>query len=115
MTISWSISLRMVSQYLSKLPHDGDTPAYSIMPYDKSLHAPAPVVSKREPVDMAPKSLEGDVPTVDTVLLLVVDRVVRHLRVEPDDDVPDGLLLLLSIIYHYNFKSDSHPQVIYYY
>jgi hypothetical protein len=40
---------------------------------------------------VAPQPLEGDVPAVDAVLLLAVDRVVGHAGVEPDDDVPDSL------------------------
>jgi len=65
---------------------------------DQSLHAPAPIVSEGEPVDVAPEPLEGDVPTVDAVLLLAVDRVVGHLRVEPDDDVADSLKRRSSFI-----------------
>ena len=58
---------------------------------DECLHAPAPIVAECEPVEMTPDPLEGDVPTVDAVFLLAVDRVVGHLRVEPSDDVSNGL------------------------
>ena len=81
----------MPINYLSEFPHDGNTPADSVMPDDERLHAPAPVVAEREPVQVTPDPFEGDVPTVDAILLLAVDRVVGHLRVEPGDDVAYSL------------------------
>ena len=61
------------------------------MSNDQGLHAPAPVVAEGEPVDVTPKSFNGDVPAVDAVLLFAVEGVVAHLGVEPDDDVADSL------------------------
>ena len=78
-------------RYLGQLPHDGDAPADAVMSNDEGLHSPAPIVAEGEPVDMAPESLEGDVPAVNAVLLFAIDGVVRHLGVEPDDDVANSL------------------------
>jgi hypothetical protein len=61
------------------------------MPNDESLHAPTPVMSEREPVHVTPETLEGDVPTVNAVLLFAIHRVVGHLRIEPDDYVTHRL------------------------
>ena len=42
------------------------------MSNDERFHAPAPVVTEREPVHVAPQPLEGDVPTVDPILFFAV-------------------------------------------
>ena len=50
-----------------------------------------------EPVKVAPYPVDGDVPAVDAILLLTVDRVVLHLRVNPNDHRPDGVVVLTYI------------------
>ena len=71
------------------------------MPNDKGLHAPTPVVAERKPVHVTPETLEGDVPAVDAVLLLAVQRVISHLWIEPDNYITHRLeknnILLFNI------------------
>ena len=47
-----------------------------------------------EPVKVAPYPVDGDVPAVDAILLLTVNRVVLHLRVDPHNHRPYGVVIL---------------------
>ena len=80
--------------YLCEFPHDRYAPADAVVPDDERFHAPAPVVPEGEPVKVTPEPLEGDVVAVDAVLLLGVDRVVGHARIEPHDYRPNGSVVL---------------------
>ena len=58
------------------------------------LHPPAPVVTEGEPVQVGVEPVPGDVPAVHAVVLLAVDGVVGHLRVNPDDDGSHRVIIL---------------------
>ena len=82
---------------------------------DQRLHPPAPVVTKRKPVQMRVESLPGDVPAVHSILtnqrralvrvnqsessiylLLTVNGVVGHGGVNPDNDGAHSLPVLVE-------------------
>ena len=86
----------MTKEDLRKLPHDGDAPADAVVSDDQRLHAPAPVVTKCKPVQTVVEFLSTDVPAVDPVLLLTVDGVMLHVGVQPDNDGPHGVVVLVE-------------------
>ena len=90
------VGQEVAEENLREFPHDGDAPANAVVPDDQGLHAPAPVVAKCEPVQTVVEFLSADVPAVDSVLLLTVDGVVLHPRVQPDDDGPGRVVVLVE-------------------
>ena len=53
-------------------------------------------MTKGKPAYVTPELLRRNIPTVGPVLLLTVHGVVGHAGIEPDDDCPDGVVVLMD-------------------
>lgn len=79
---------------LRHFPHDTDGPEDAQVPYEDGLEGPAEKVGDREHVQVVPDLLDTDVRAIDPVLLVHVDVERGKARVDPDEDLAHGLVLL---------------------